>query len=256
MKLKRIILTDKGNRLVQKIASELNMRGIEVSLLPKDGIELLKACVKMKPDAVFTDVFLSGLDALGVLCELPKNDRPIFFVNFGIENPLLEEQLSAEGAAYCFIRPSDPHLVVQRILQFMKIDNLPSVEDKIAATNPEMLVSNIMREIGVPAHIKGHAYLRTAILLTLKDGEEMRAVTKTLYPTIAKQFKSTPSRVERAIRHAIELAWNRGNTEVLSSYFGYTIQNERGKPTNSEFIAMISDTLRLKLLANRELAKF
>ena len=110
-----------------------------------------------------------------------------------------------------------------------------------------VVVSDIMRQIGVPAHIKGYQYLRTAILLCVRDSEMMNSVTKLLYPTVAKQYSTTPSRVERAIRHAIEVAWDRGDVEVLSEYFGYTIQNTRGKPTNSEFIAMISDKLRLQL---------
>ena len=113
----------------------------------------------------------------------------------------------------------------------------------------EMTISDIMREIGVPAHIKGYLYLRQAIMLTVKDPDLMHAVTKVLYPTVAKTNKTTSSRVERAIRHAIEVAWDRGDVDVLSSYFGYTIQNSRGKPTNSEFIAMIADKLRLSMRA-------
>lgn len=108
-------------------------------------------------------------------------------------------------------------------------------------------ISEIMHQIGVPAHIKGYQYLREAILLSVGDDEMINSVTKYLYPTVAKKFGTTPSRVERAIRHAIEVAWDRGDVDVLSSYFGYTIQNQRGKPTNSEFIAMISDRLKLKM---------
>ena len=111
----------------------------------------------------------------------------------------------------------------------------------------EVTVSEIMHQIGVPAHIKGYQYLREAIILAVNDDEIMNSVTKLLYPTVAKTYKTTASRVERAIRHAIEVAWDRGDVDVLSSYFGYTIQNSRGKPTNSEFIAMISDKLRLKM---------
>ncbi len=111
----------------------------------------------------------------------------------------------------------------------------------------EVIISDTMHQIGVPAHIKGYQYLREAIMLSVKDTEMLNSVTKVLYPTVAKNYQTTSSRVERAIRHAIEVAWDRGDTEVLSSYFGYTIQNARGKPTNSEFIAMISDKLRLKL---------
>ncbi len=114
-------------------------------------------------------------------------------------------------------------------------------------TDLNVTVSEIMHQIGVPAHIKGYQYLREAIILSVGDDEMINSVTKYLYPTVAKKFQTTPSRVERAIRHAIEVAWDRGDVDVLSSYFGYTIQNQRGKPTNSEFIAMISDRLKLKM---------
>ena len=115
-----------------------------------------------------------------------------------------------------------------------------------ATADLESQVTKIIHQIGVPAHIKGYQYLRTAILLTVNDGEIINSVTKILYPTVAKKYQTTTSRVERAIRHAIEVAWDRGDVDVLNSYFGYTIQNNRGKPTNSEFIAMIADNLRLK----------
>lgn len=118
---------------------------------------------------------------------------------------------------------------------------------RMSSSDLEVLVSDIMHQIGVPAHIKGYQYLREAIILSINDTEMMNSVTKVLYPTVAKRFATTSSRVERAIRHAIEVAWDRGDVDVLSSYFGYTIQNTRGKPTNSEFIAMISDKLRLQL---------
>lgn len=111
----------------------------------------------------------------------------------------------------------------------------------------ELMVTEMIHQIGVPAHIKGYHYLREAILLSVEDPEVMNAVTKVLYPTVAKKFGTTPSRVERAIRHAIEVAWDRGDVDTLNSYFGYTIHNSRGKPTNSEFIAMLSDKLRLTL---------
>ena len=115
----------------------------------------------------------------------------------------------------------------------------------------EVVISDIMRQIGVPAHIKGYQYLRTAIDLSINDAEMLEGVTKLLYPTIAKMYSTTSSRVERAIRHAIEVAWNRGDVDVLSSYFGYTIQSDRGKPTNSEFIAMIADRIKLSMRSNQ-----
>lgn len=125
-------------------------------------------------------------------------------------------------------------------------ENIRKVSSDVQG-NLEVVVSEIMHQIGVPAHIKGYQYLREAIILSINDSEMMNSVTKLLYPTVAKTFKTTPSRVERVIRHAIEVAWDRGDVDVLSSYFGYTIQNSRGKPTNSEFIAMISDKLRLRM---------
>lgn len=131
-----------------------------------------------------------------------------------------------------------------------KTEKMPETNGKMVLTEQEltMRVSETMHQIGVPAHIKGYKYLRTAIILSVKDSKMMESVTKTLYPTVAREFSTTPSRVERAIRHAIEVAWDRGDVDVLSSYFGYTIQSGRGKPTNSEFIAMLSDKLRLKVV--------
>ncbi len=123
------------------------------------------------------------------------------------------------------------------------VSNKPDVEPE---QDQKKKISNILKEIGVPAHIKGYQYLRSAIICGLNDSETMERVTKVLYPTIAKEYATTPARVERAIRHAIEVAWDRGNAEVMQKYFGYTIQAERGKPTNSEFIAMIVDNIQLE----------
>ena len=136
-------------------------------------------------------------------------------------------------------------MLAERIVQFASIYN--ASESKNGLKDLEVVVSRIMHQIGVPAHIRGYQYLREAIILSVNNSEMISSVTKILYPTVAKTFKTTPSRVERAIRHAIEVAWDRGDVDVLSSYFGYTIQNERGKPTNSEFIAMISDNLKLQM---------
>lgn len=157
----------------------------------------------------------------------------------------------AAGADYYFLKPFDLDILAERISQLTGWntagqENIRKVSSDVQG-NLEVVVSEIMHQIGVPAHIKGYQYLREAIILSINDSEMMNSVTKLLYPTVAKTFKTTPSRVERAIRHAIEVAWDRGDVDVLSSYFGYTIQNSRGKPTNSEFIAMISDKLRLRM---------
>ena len=145
------------------------------------------------------------------------------------------------GAALCLLKPIDPASLAEHLLSLSRDrsreERTPDIETQ---------VTKIIHQIGVPAHIKGYQYLRTAILLTVRDSDVINSVTKVLYPTVAKKYQTTTSRVERAIRHAIEVAWDRGDVETLNSYFGYTIQNDRGKPTNSEFIAMIADNLRLK----------
>ena len=143
-------------------------------------------------------------------------------------------------------------MMAERIIQLSgwKSDETAEAAEKSGSFSDVdliMMVTDILLQIGIPAHIKGYHYLRESIVLSVKDSEMINSVTKLLYPTVAKKFSTTSSRVERAIRHAIEVAWDRGDVDVLNSYFGYTIQNERGKPTNSEFIAMISDKLRLKL---------
>ena len=162
------------------------------------------------------------------------------------DNPNLEREILSAGADYYFLKPFDVNILSERI---RLLTGWSSGADRINPSGPDLqvLVSEIMHQIGVPAHIKGYQYLRSAIIMSINDAEIMNSVTKILYPAVAKEFSTTASRVERAIRHAIEVAWDRGDVDVLSSYFGYTIQNTRGKPTNSEFIAMISDRLRLKL---------
>ena len=170
----------------------------------------------------------------------------------GVDNQRFENEVLQAGADYYFLKPFDVQMLAERVAMMtswqlsggkMDVPASPHISD----SELEVLVSDIMRQIGVPAHIKGYQYLREAIILSIHDTEMMNSVTKVLYPTVAKRFSTTSSRVERAIRHAIEVAWDRGDVDVLSSYFGYTIQNSRGKPTNSEFIAMISDKMRLQL---------
>ena len=155
------------------------------------------------------------------------------------------------GACYFFLMPFDVDIMVERI---MKLAGLPAgagktIGEREAKGEPdlELMVTEIIHQIGVPAHIKGYHYVRESIMLAVKQPEIINSVTKLLYPTVAKKFDTTPSRVERAIRHAIEVAWDRGDVDTLNSYFGYTIHNGRGKPTNSEFVAMIADKLRLRL---------
>ena len=250
-----VLLTGEGAQSIERCAECLRANGCEVSFVEKDGKKLIRTALEEKPDAVVMDAFMSGLDALGVLEEAGKRLKEagvLLFVTSSVDNSRFEEEILAAGADYYFLKPFDYQLVANRIKRMTEWKNGKKNELPVAVGDNcdlEVVISDIMRQIGVPAHIKGYQYLRQSIMLTVKDPELMHAVTKILYPTVAKQNKTTSSRVERAIRHAIEVAWDRGDVDVLSSYFGYTIQNSRGKPTNSEFIAMISDKLRLKMKA-------
>ncbi len=235
-------------------ASALRANGFEVETVPKDGTQILRLIKQgSRPDVLIMDAFMQGTDAIGVLGglkELAVNPRPLVFVTASNANPRLEREITQSGADYYFIKPFDPNILAQRIKQMSgagRSGQSNIVSFSAQDNSLEVTVSEIMHRIGVPAHIKGYQYLREAIILAVNDDEIMNSVTKLLYPTVAKTFKTTPSRVERAIRHAIEVAWDRGDVDVLNSYFGYTIQNSRGKPTNSEFIAMISDKLKLNL---------
>jgi two-component system response regulator (stage 0 sporulation protein A) len=164
----------------------------------------------------------------------------------GFDNPALEREAMAAGADYYFLKPFDAATISRRIASLCE-EHSGDVPARRGASNLELQVTEIIHQIGVPAHIKGYQYLRDAILMAIEDDSIINAITKRLYPAVAKKHGTTSSRVERAIRHAIEVAWDRGDVDVLTAYFGYTIHTERGKPTNSEFIAMISDKFRLQL---------
>jgi len=196
---------------------------------------------------VVMDMFMPNLDALGVMQALSQDggERPLCIVCAAYTTPILEREILSAGAAYFAIAPYDKPSMVDRIF------SLISTRGRHFETEPSdpqlrVQVTEILHQIGVPAHIKGYHYLRDSILMAIEDPEIINAVTKQLYPSVAKAYNTTSSRVERAIRHAIEVAWDRGDVDVLNSYFGYTIHNTRGKPTNSEFIAMISDKLCLQ----------
>ena len=168
-----------------------------------------------------------------------------------VDNAQLEGEVLRAGASYVFIKPFDMGMLAERIIKFSgwKNESRPVyAKDGVISDNElELMITEIIHQIGVPAHIKGYHYLREAIMLSIKNEEVINSITKLLYPTVAKKFSTTSSRVERAIRHAIEVAWDRGDLDVLNAYFGFTINNDRGKPTNSEFIAMIADKIRLRI---------
>ncbi len=252
----KVLVADNSTELGSACAKIFQSYGMEVSVCEKDGAAVLEKCVKLQPDVVLADVFMSNIDILGLLYELRRMDmakRPMVMAMSSYDNPKLERETLQAGAAYYFLKPFDINTLAERIIQLTGWKNHSSpmvVKDSVYTDNElEMMVTEIIHQIGVPAHIKGYHYLRVAIILAVKDDEMINSVTKILYPTVAKKFQTTSSRVERAIRHAIEVAWDRGDIDVLNAYFGYTINNDRGKPTNSEFIAMIADKLRLRLKA-------
>lgn len=250
----KIVIADEGGEIGQNCAKTFTAYGMNVVLCEKDGRAVLKKVKTEKPDIILADVFMPNLDILGVLNSLKDleiKEKPMVMAMSSFDNSRLEKELLGAGVDYYFLKPFDINTMAQRIIQLSgwKNEKAPLVVKNNVVTDPqlEMMITEIIHQIGVPAHIKGYHYLREAIILSVKNSDIVNSVTKLLYPTVAKTHGTTASRVERAIRHAIEVAWDRGDIDVLNSYFGYTIQNDRGKPTNSEFIAMISDKLRLKL---------
>ncbi len=250
----KVVIAENGTELGKSCEKALKGYGMDVIMCEKDGSLLLEKIRTEKPDVVLADIFMQNQDILGVLDEIKKTDakeRPMIMAMSSFDNPRLEKETLNAGASYYFLKPFDINAMAERIIRLSGWRNeiSPVVVKDNVVTDPELelMVTEIIHQIGVPAHIKGYHYLREAIILSVKNSEIINSVTKLLYPTVAKNHGTTSSRVESAIRHAIEVAWDRGDIDVLNSYFGYTIQNDRGKPTNSEFIAMISDKLRLRL---------
>lgn len=250
----KVMLAEEGTQNGEKCSLALKENGIDVIMVPKDGNEVLKWLEKTSVDVLVMETFMPHMDGLGVLKALQNksaDERPVIFMISGVDNQRIENEAMQAGADYYMIKPFDNAVLAQRIKQIVDCTTTSRISAKEKQADClEVTISEIMHRIGVPAHIKGYQYLRKSILLVINDDEMMNSVTKLLYPTVAKEFKTTSSRVERAIRHAIEVAWDRGDVDVLSSYFGYTIQNSRGKPTNSEFIAMIADKLKLNMKAS------
>ena len=212
-----------------------------------NGEELLRMVRRLKPDAVVLDLVLEEIDGLEAIQQIRAMEgRPRVLVLSGFVGGGLAQKAADCGADYLMCKPCRVETVFDRLRTLFEIGvEGDSVEDADANRDLEREVTAIIHDIGVPAHIKGYQYLREAIIYTVNDMDAINAVTKVLYPAVARKFGTTASRVERAIRHAIEVAWDRGDLETLQRYFGYTVSNSKGKPTNSEFVAMISDRLVL-----------
>lgn len=219
-----------------------------------NGTEALEKIQECQPDVVLLDLILSGLDGLAVLrrmTELNLEKKPSVFILSAFSSSETAAECSELGVSYFIRKPLDIDSLIEKIHHFNQ-GRKPFVASEGGKEldkdlDIEVRVTNIIHEIGVPAHIKGYQYLREAIIMTINDMDSINAITKILYPTVAKKYKTTSSRVERAIRHAIEVAWDRGDVETLQNYFGFTVSNSKGKPTNSEFISMLADRLRLQL---------
>ena len=248
--IKRVLLADTGEDFRRNLAAGFSGEpDMQVVGQTGDGAELLRMVRDLEPDAVVMEMVLAGMDGLEVLDELSKLERrPKVIILSSYVRGNVADMAASKGADYYLTKPCFPETVFERVRQLTSANGLDPEEEK--RVNLETQVTAIIHEVGVPAHIKGYQYLREAILIAVKDMDVINAVTKVLYPEVAKRFGTTASRVERAIRHAIEVAWDRGDLETLQKYFGYTVSNTKGKPTNSEFIAMIADRLQLQRKKN------
>jgi two-component system response regulator (stage 0 sporulation protein A) len=258
----KILIAEENNESRKRCREALSRAGFRYIDEASNGEDALMKISRLHPDVVLADIWLSKLDGIGLVrscrnVSFGADKPPIFIIMSLVSNQSVLVDAMNAGASLCLIKPLDYNSLVSHIDALTRSNSsmpAPMQNDMInhSSSQPmpppdiETQVTKIIHQIGVPAHIKGYQYLRTAILMTISDSDIINSVTKVLYPSVAKKYQTTTSRVERAIRHAIEVAWDRGDVDTLNSYFGYTIQNNRGKPTNSEFIAMIADNLRLK----------
>ena len=248
----RILIADENTETRKNCREALSRAGYTRTEEAANGEEALRVIERSHPDVVIADVWLSKLDGIGLIRQASQlsyepDKAPVFIIASMVSNQNIFVEASRAGASLCLPKPIDYKSLAEYIGTLTRTRQAPApTEGDNTPPDIETQVTKIIHQIGVPAHIKGYQYLRTAILMTISDSDIINSVTKVLYPSVAKKYSTTTSRVERAIRHAIEVAWDRGDIDTLNSYFGYTVQNSRGKPTNSEFIAMIADNLRLK----------
>ena len=223
--------------------------GFQVVGTAGDGEQAIRMITDRKPDILVLDLMLPKKDGIGVLKAISAMERkPITLATSAFVTEYVSTAAANLGVRYLMLKPCDLTAVVERLEELRVGESLRlSASRRGGKTSIESMVTNIIHEIGVPAHIKGYQYLREAIIIAVNDMDVINAITKVLYPQVAKAFQTTPSRVERAIRHAIEVAWDRGDLDTLQRFFGYTVSNTKGKPTNSEFIALIADKLQLQL---------
>ena len=262
-----VLIADDNEEFSKTLATYLtNQQDMEIIGIAKDGTEALDIIKEKSPDVAILDVIMPHLDGIGVLEKLNSSNslskKPICIMLSAVGQDKITGKALALGAEYYVVKPFDIELLIQRIREIKNFKpngsnsfiinetkRTPYIDVNSTKTEDQLeaLVTNVIHGVGVPAHIKGYQYLREAIMLVVNDIDVINQITKTLYPEIAQKFGTTPSRVERAIRHAIEVAWGRGEIDLMQNIFGYTVSSAKGKPTNSEFIAMIADKLRLEL---------
>ncbi len=221
-----------------------------------NGEDMCQIIRSKQPDVVLLDLIMPRMDGLSVMDSVQQDEnlkkQPDFIVITAVGQESITEDAFKKGANYYIMKPFNNEMILNRIKSVSQIYKMPSkmvpscTADEVNEIQLEEYVTNMLHEIGIPAHIKGYHYLRDSILMSVEDMDVLNAITKVLYPTVAKKNQTTASRVERAIRHAIEVAWSRGKLDTIEELFGYTVNNGKGKPTNSEFIALIADTIRLK----------
>lgn len=262
----KLLMADSNTELLSQMKTFFDGKSdIELIGYATDGLEASEKIREYRPDVVLMDIVLPGMDGIGLLKKintLPRVHRPVVIVMTGAKKEHVTNLCMELGADYFMIKPCDVQTIYDRIhllcaprlsptsLHEAPHPQNPSLNDRPSDRAIEISVTNTIHSVGVPANIKGYQYLRDAIIMSIKDTELINAVTKQLYPKVATRHNTSPSRVERAIRHAIEVACIRGNEEELYKLFGYTVSNNKGKPTNSEFIAMIADKLRLEMLVS------
>lgn len=246
----KILLCDENGEERKRIGDFLTKSGYHRIDEATNGEVAIDRLMSESYDIAIVDLWMSGVDGIGIIRAVQKShlkNKPSIILTSAVNKQNILLEASEAGADICMLKPFDNSSLVAHIDSLIRLRSKSDMRPSISVNaDMEAQVTKIIHQIGVPAHIKGYQYLRTAILMTIEDNDIINSVTKVLYPTVAKKYQTTTSRVERAIRHAIEVAWDRGDIDTLNAYFGYTIQNSRGKPTNSEFIAMIADNLRLK----------
>ncbi|MDE6036439.1 MAG: sporulation transcription factor Spo0A [Ruminococcus sp.] len=239
----KVLIGDNTTEYGIRLASRLREMGIHAYTRKNEGKVIINSILKDTPDVAVISLSVADPDIIDIMKQAKNllTQPPVFVIVSDINNSFIERQVIEGGASYYLAKPFDAETLCSVVKSVVR-KPVPTYCNDI-----EIIVTDIICRLGVPAHVKGYQYLRTAILNAVNDASLMNCVTKQLYPSVARQYGTTSSRVERAIRHAIEIAWERGNTENLFSFFGYSVKSWHGRPTNSEFIALVTDKLRLQI---------